>query len=120
MSLESWSKDLLPTKWSQRFAVVTVPASGVAYFLPSLLPPSSLPSSPVQFFLIRLMLLLLVACVGLLIVLFLVVRAYHTQAIAHQSEMQAVQHAHAQELESLNNANLHRPLNYRALHQNQP
>jgi hypothetical protein len=120
MSLESWSKDLLPTKWSRRFAVATVLASGSAYSLPSLLPQPLLPSSPVQLFLTRLVLLLLVACVGLLIVLCLVVRAYHTQAVAHQSEMQATQHAHAQELESRSNANLHRPLNYHALHHNQP
>lgn len=120
MSLESWSEDLLPTKWSRRWAVVTVLASCGAYSMPSLLPELFLPSSQQQLFLLRLVLFLLVACVGLLIVLFLVVRAYHTQAVTHKSEMRSSQQTHAQELESRTNANLHRPLSYPALHRNQP
>ena len=115
MSLENWLEDLLPTKWSRRVAFATVAASGFAYYMPSLLPSSFLPSSQEQVFLIKLLLLLLVACVGSLIVIFLVVRAYHAQAAAHLMELQAIQRAHSQDLESRANSDLHRPLKYPSL-----
>ena len=115
MSLENWLEDLLPTKWSRRVAFAAVAASGFAYYLPSLLPGSFLPASQEQVFLIRLLLLLFVAFVGSLIVLFLVVRAYRAQADAHQRDLQAIQHAHSQDLESRANSDLHRPLKYPSL-----
>ena len=115
MSLENWLEDLLPTKWSRRVAFATVVASGGAYYIPSLLPSSFLPVSQEQEFLIRLLLLLLVASIGSLVVLLLVVRAYHAQAAAYQREIQSIQLAHSQELQSRSNTELHKPLKYPSL-----
>jgi hypothetical protein len=74
---EDWLTDLLPTKWSQRLAVVTIAVAGSAYSLPSILPDSYLPESPEQKFLLRLVLLLLATTIGTISILITVVRAHN-------------------------------------------
>ncbi|WP_077730036.1 hypothetical protein [Methylocaldum sp. 14B] len=88
MALETWLDDLLPTKWSRRLALATIAASGAAYSLPSFLPASYLPQSQEQVFLLRLVLLLLLALVGSLFTLALVAHAYHAQTKQHALELQ--------------------------------
>ena len=112
MPLESWLEDLLPTKWSRRFGLATVVLAGAAFGVPSILPASFLPVAPVQVFLIRLVLLLFIASVGLVAVLSTVIRAYHAQAAAHLLALAAMEHTQADESASRSNRELHKPINY--------
>lgn len=80
MTWEAWFKDLLPTKWSRRVAFATIVIAGAAFGVPSVLPQSYLPESQEKIFLLKIILLLLVAFVGTLAVLILVVREFNVQA----------------------------------------
>ena len=101
MSIENWLDDLLPTKWGRRVALAAIMLSGSSYYLPSLLPSSFLPDSEEQVFFIRLVLSLSVLIIGSLIVIFIVVRAFHAQAAAHKLQ-----------LESINKNKMNRPIIY--------
>ena len=114
MALETWLDDLLPTKWSRRLALATIGASGVAYSLPSFLPASFLPQSQEQIFLLRIVLLLLLALIGSLFTLVLVVRAYNTQTKQHALEIQK-QREHYESLaseEKKHHDNFTKPIKY--------
>ena len=81
MTLEAWFEDLLPTKWSRRVALATIGIAGGAFGVPSILPQSYLPESQEEIFLLRIILFLFVAVIGIVVVLSLVVfRASNLQA----------------------------------------
>ena len=60
--------------------LATIVAAGGAFGVPSILPQSYLPESQEEIFLLRIILLLLVAFIGTLVVLSLVVREFNLQA----------------------------------------
>ncbi len=80
--------DVIPTKWSQAIVVLTVGLIPLAYNAPSLLPPTWLPSSSEQIFLIRLLLSALSAFLGSLVLLILMLRhiKYLNTEIATKSD----------------------------------
>ena len=84
MNWEAWFEDLLPTKWSRRVALATIVIAGAAFGVPSILPQSYLPESQEEIFLLRIILLLLVAFVGTFAVLCLVVREFNLQIISER------------------------------------
>ena len=68
--------NVIPTKWSQVTAALTLLAIPSAYNAPSLLPPTWLPNSPEQVFLIRLLLSALTGWAGSLLTLLLILHYY--------------------------------------------
>ena len=74
---KKWLVEALPTKWSRRLSGWTLPVAALAYSLPTYLPSGYLPSSPVETFLLRLVLALSTLLLGSLAVLVLVLRHAH-------------------------------------------
>lgn len=79
--------DAIPTTWSKAIAAMTLLAIPAAYNFPSILPPTYLPTSQEQVFLIRLLLSALLAFLGTFVTLFLVVRAYNELIKKHEKEI---------------------------------
>ena len=94
MSAQDYLTDGLPTKLSKALAVLTLVSIPSAYNFPSLLPLTLLPNSPEQVFLVRLLLSVSSLALGSLLVLVLVVRAYHAQAIKHLAELEDEREKH--------------------------
>ena len=102
----------LPNKRSKAIAALTLLAIPAAYNAPSLLPLTWLPNSPEQVFLIRLLLSALSALLGTLLVLILVVRAYHAQVIKHLAELEEERTKHKFKISLENSRRLNEPIKY--------
>ena len=85
-TFESWTEDLLPTKWSRRTAGLTVVATAGAFGAFSLVPTSLLPESAAFIVVLRLLVSAAVLVLGTVITLVIVVRP-HNRLSTRNSEL---------------------------------